>query len=474
MRSPGDDSGATCRALAVAPTGHGAFTRTPARARRARANRRLRSGPGRAPKLDEGRTAPPPLPPGRGRGAGAVTKPQTPRFSGVRSLRSRRRQCWPFRRFPHLLCALLLLAVGLATLPAHAHKPSDSYLTLQVADEKVTGQWDVAIRDLDFALGLDGDDDGSVTWGELKQARPAIEDYLRRRLQFQFDGQSVATPSSDLLVDYHTDGAYVVLRFAWPQASLQQLTITYHAFFELDPQHRGLLRLATASGTRTAIFGPDARVQEFELRTADYLAQSLAFVRHGIWHIWIGYDHILFLLALLLPAMATRANGRWQLVASLPYAGRNILKIVTAFTVAHSVTLALASCGVVRLPSRWVESIIAASVVVAALLNLLPRLRSESWKVAFGFGLIHGFGFAEVLGDLGLQRGSLALGLTSFNVGVELGQLAIVLVFIPALYQLRRSPAAYEWTLQLGSLAIAAAAVVWTCERAFEIRLLQF
>jgi hypothetical protein len=150
----------------------------------------------------------------------------------------------------------------------------------------------------------------------------------------------------------------------------------------------------------------------------------------------------------------------------------DVLKIVTAFTLAHSITLSLATLGVVSLPTRWVESAIAASVVLAALNNVFAVVGGRRWIVAFAFGLIHGFGFASVLSDLGLAQTTLALALVGFNVGVEGGQLVIVAIFLPLAYELRRSRF-YTWGVFIGgSLVIAALAGIWFAERAFLFKLI--
>ena len=151
-----------------------------------------------------------------------------------------------------------------------------------------------------------------------------------------------------------------------------------------------------------------------------------------------------------------------------------VLRIVTAFTLAHSITLTLATLGVVSLPTRMVEATIAASVVVAALNNVFPLFTGRRWTVAFGFGLVHGFGFASVLADLGLPQGALALALVGFNLGVEAGQLAIVAVFLPLAYALRRTVLYRQGVRIAGSLSIAALAGVWFAERAFNLKLLPF
>jgi hydrogenase/urease accessory protein HupE len=179
------------------------------------------------------------------------------------------------------------------------------------------------------------------------------------------------------------------------------------------------------------------------------------YVVHGIMHILTGYDHLLFITALVLGA-ATFGD---------------LIKVVTAFTLAHSITLSLAALGIVSLPSRWVESAIALSVVLAALNNLFPVVASGRWIAAFGFGLLHGFGFASALSDLGLPTGALALSLAGFNVGVELGQLAIVAVFLPLAFVLRGTWTYRRVILAGGSAAIAAIAGVWLVERAFDVPL---
>ena len=369
---------------------------------------------------------------------------------------------------------LLLLAAGVAG----AHKPSDSYLTVEIKGAQIVGQWDIALRDLDYAIGLDADGDGQITWGELRARHADIAAYAAARLALRADGQACTLGIGAQQVDQHTDGAYSVLplQLACPGAALpQQLEIAYTLFADIDPQHRGLLRLATPDGTRTAVLGPQAPRQSFALDAAGVGAtwqQFVTYLREGVWHIWIGFDHILFLLSLLLPAVGLWRAARWQAVDRLAPAVWDVLRLVTAFTVAHSITLSLATLGWIALPSRWVESAIAASVVLAALNNIWPLFQGRRWVVAFVFGLIHGFGFASVLADLGLPRDALALALVGFNVGVELGQLAIVAVFLPLAYALRRTWFYGRGVRVGGSLLIAALAMAWLVERAFDIKLL--
>ena len=373
---------------------------------------------------------------------------------------------------------LMATALCLGASWSNAHKPSDSYLTLKTDGAAISGHWDIALRDLDFAIGLDADGDGNITWGEVRARHADIAAYASARLALQRGGQGCALTVGAQQVDTHTDGAYSVLPLTAvcpPAAANSALQVEYRLFADLDPQHRGLLNLQSPQGTRTAVLGPQASVQQFSMDAAQSGSAWRAvmdYVREGVWHIWIGFDHILFLLSLLLPAVGYWANQRWRPVDRLAQAGWDVLRIVTAFTVAHSITLTLATLGWVSLPSRWVESAIAASVVLAALNNVWPLFQAKRWWVAFVFGLVHGFGFASVLADLGLPQEVLALALVGFNVGVELGQLAIVAVFLPVAYLLRRSLFYRRWLLMGGSLLIALLAAVWLVERAFNLRLL--
>jgi hypothetical protein len=367
---------------------------------------------------------------------------------------------------------LLVLAWLLLPVPAWAHKPSDSYLALSIQHDRIVGQWDIALRDLDNAVGLDSDGDGQMTWGEVRSKHKEISAYALSRLSLSTETRTCQTEALEQLIDHHTDGAYSVLRFrADCGEAVQRLQADYRLLFDIDAQHKGLLRLTQGGQTSTAIFSQEVPRQAFSVTERSRWDESRPFIHEGIWHIWLGFDHVLFLLALLLPAVLIRKEGRWQAARDLVSVSWNVVSIVTAFTVAHSLTLSLAALDVVRLPSRLVESTIAASVVLAGVANLYPMMISRRWMVAFGFGLIHGFGFAAVLTDLGLSHESLLLSLVSFNLGVELGQLAIVAAFLPLAYLIRHSWSYSRLVLTGGSLAVIAVALVWFTERAFDLQL---
>ena len=303
-------------------------------------------------------------------------------------------------RLAAFILAAFAVAIACMSMPTLAHKPSDSYLTIKADRGTVSGQWDIALRDLDLAVGLDIDGDGTITWGEVKTQRDAISRYALSHLSLAHSTPCTLNVA-DVLIDEHTDGAYAVLRLAGTCTdAAAPLTVDYRLLFDLDAQHRGLLKLESAGQTTTAIFATTTRRQQFALApsTSATAATALAtgtetvapvsspietlvaFIKDGVKHIASGFDHILFLIALLLPAVMIREGGRWRPATALRPTLMNVAGIVTAFTIAHSITLSLAVLGIVDVPSRLVESLIAASVVATALDNLIPFLPRRRWQ----------------------------------------------------------------------------------------------
>jgi hypothetical protein len=379
------------------------------------------------------------------------------------------------------ICPRSLLGVAFLLLlfvnPAHGHKPSDSYLSLKVEGDALVGQWDIALRDLEFAIGIDANNDGEIIWDEVRAKHQDIAVYALSHLKISSKERACPIEVSAQKLNQHADGTYTALFFKVLCANVSKidsLGLQYSLLFDVDPQHKGLLKLTSAAGkSTTAIFSPDRPDLDLVIALANASAweQFADYFKHGVWHIWIGFDHILFLLSLLIPAVLMLTKRVWLPMESFKMVVLEVLKIVTAFTLAHSITLSLAALQLISLPTRWVESVIAFSVVLAALNNLFPFFHARRWLLAFGFGLIHGFGFANVLSDLGLAERSLGLALIGFNLGVESGQLVIVAFFLPVAYWLRSKRTYQTVVLQAGSVGIALLAAIWFVERAFEVRI---
>jgi hypothetical protein len=347
-----------------------------------------------------------------------------------------------------------------------AHKPSDSYLTLTVSDKTIAGRWDIALRDLDNPLILDADGDGALTWGEVRVREADIKSYAFTRITFRGDGRACAIHPGDLLIDHHSDGAYAVLAFevACPTRPTR-LGIDYRLFADVDTLHKGLVHVVSNGAVTTAILGLSHPAEILDIRGKGIGRTFIDFVGEGIWHIWRGFDHALFLLSLLLPAACVLHGRKWFPADSLGAVSIDVLKVVTAFTAAHAITLSLATLHFVALPSRWVEVAIAVTILLSALNNVVPLVRRRRWLVAFSFGLIHGFGFASVLTDMALPTSLLAAALAGFNIGVEFGQISLVLLLLPMFYIYRSSRWFRLATLYGGSAAIAVFAAMWIYER---------
>ena len=209
--------------------------------------------------------------------------------------------------------AALAMLLGVCVAPAHAHKPSDSYLTLSVKEDTIEGQWDIALRDLDFAVGLDANQDDAITWGEVKAKHADIAAYALSRLRLGAASAPCKKRVTEQLIDDHSDGAYSVLRFvATCAAAPKSLTVDYRLFFDVDPQHRGLLRLDYPGATRAGIFAADKSEQSFTLSQSSRWEQFVDYGYEGVFHIWTGFDHVLFLLSLLLPAVFVLRGGAWS------------------------------------------------------------------------------------------------------------------------------------------------------------------
>jgi hypothetical protein len=374
----------------------------------------------------------------------------------------------------HLMtrCVLVLCALLLGG-GAHAHSSGNSYVAFSLRDATPVLRVDVSIRDLDFVFDLDGDRNGEVTWAEVAARQGDLLAWVQAGVRLTVADTVCTLTAQDPMASQRGDGIYFSTEWAvhCPGASVQPppgLGLRYGLMFDQDNLHRGLLKVDLPNEQNSAILSPEqpgAPLVQGSTRLWDIFQR---YVVEGVWHIWIGIDHILFLLSLLVLAplaSARRAVVAWQPVDRFGLAFADVLSVVTAFTVAHSITLGLSVMKWVDPPAHVVEPVIALSVVLAALNNLLGWFSLKRWRLAFVFGLIHGFGFANVLLDLGLPTQALAVALGGFNVGVELGQLAIVVVFLSAAWWLRHT-AFYRWVVVVGgSVAIAVIGAVWTWER---------
>jgi hypothetical protein len=373
---------------------------------------------------------------------------------------------------------------------AEAHSTGESFLALRPTDAggEIAARWDLAVRDLDDALvpPIDGDGDGHVTAGELRGRQADIEAYAFGRLTAATPTAACSVRAHGFDIAHRSSGAYVTLdlRFSCGDSQARapaRLTIDDRAFFDRDGLHRAFVTLEDGTHSETTLLRAGQTGASFALgpRPAKSDAGTTAsFVREGVLHIWQGLDHVLFLIVLLLPAVLRRRDdagdggATWTPVESLRPALTDVLRVITAFTVAHSITLGLAAVGALHAAGRIIEPAIAASVVLAAANNLYPLFGRDRWVVAFALGLLHGFGFSAVLAEVGLPQGHLLAALFGFNLGVELGQLALVALVVPLAYLARKTVLYRRLGLAVGSALAGGVAVVWMIERILNVSLL--
>lgn len=380
----------------------------------------------------------------------------------------------------------MLLALLFAAAPAHAHKASDAYLLLHRSGDTIDLRWDIALRDLDALLDLDTNADRKLSWGEVRTRLADIRAYALARLRLQ-QGQCALAEARPAAIEDRIDGAYLVLQLRGQCAAMaaaSALDIDYRLFREVDPTHRGLLRVEVEGAVQPTVRSLDPSAGAVAVpwpgapaaASADASAPSsdTSFFRDGIHHILIGYDHILFLVCLLLPAVLRRRPEGWEPVIGWREAVWPMLGIVTMFTIAHSITLALAGLKVVTISPRIIEPGIAITIMLAAIDNIYPVLRGRRKLFSFLFGLIHGFGFAGALAELDLPLRDFVVALLQFNLGVEAGQLMVVAVVLVALLALRHWRRYPPLVLRGGSALAVLVAAIWLGERVFDVKVLPF
>ncbi|WP_266158220.1 HupE/UreJ family protein [Dyella silvatica] len=350
-----------------------------------------------------------------------------------------------------------------------AHTTSLSYLDVTPNDNKLQVQWSISLADLNEEIPLDANNDLVITWGELRQRQPALKTLFGKSLQLD-QATRACTPGGDvdLQVETRQSEPFAVLSGSFDcHGASGEVSLRYSFLAQRNRQHRVIVTTHRAGAeAETLVVAPTGEPARLPLQGDDALRSFLGFVNHGFHHILNGWDHILFVLTLILSAIVPLNSA----TAAEPLRQRLwvLLKLVSIFTLAHSLTLALSSLKIVTLPPIIVEPGIAASIVFTAMNNIWPVLgRHREGYLVFVFGLLHGMGFASMLNDLMLSTSHRLLALAGFNIGVELGQLLIVLIAMPVLLLpviSTRGRNGLAWAM---SLVIACVGSYWFVSRIF-------
>lgn len=380
---------------------------------------------------------------------------------------------WSFRRALNL--TLLSVIALLSQSPAFGHSLGQSYTYLKIYDDKITGRFEIILDDLNRALSKDTAE-SPITKENLEEHVAEIQEYYQNHVTFTVNGEQL--PYRLTGVDTLAAKALFVLldfNLIEERTTPDLIDVNYSVMFDLDAAHTGMLlieqfwrgNIFNNERQPSLVFSSSNRSQRLDLSNFTMFSGFMGVVKLGVKHIWLGIDHILFLIALILPAAMIRRERSWEPVTEFRSALFYVIKIVTLFTIAHTMTLSLAAFRVVDLPSRLVESVIAISIAIAALDILFPIFKKKIAWVVFIFGLFHGFGFASVLAHLGVLGEHMALSLFSFNLGVEIGQVAVILVIFPVLYMIRNYAFFPKIILRFGAIALIMLSAVWFVERAF-------
>ena len=364
----------------------------------------------------------------------------------------------------------MAVAVGPgASTPAAAHEMSESYLDLRIDGSALHVRLDVALRDLHHALDLDRDRDGAIVWGELRARHSEIAGLVREGVRVLAGERECVHGPHDHLVAERGGAGHAVVRFVADCGQARPDAVAFRLLAAADPSHRALVRLDSGTGVTSALLGAGRTrlalgdgAQPWTRVAADYL-------REGTRHVLAGADHLVFVATLLLPVVLLGVGGREPRDDGLRPVVLEVLAVVTAFTVAHGITLGAATLWSLSLPARPVESAIAATIVLAAFANLLPTPPRRRWTLAFVLGLVHGLGFAGALAELGLPASDLVLALAAFNLGIEAGQLAVVAALVPVLLALRARAANPALLVRIGSAAVAVVGSAWLVERSVDV-----
>lgn len=388
-----------------------------------------------------------------------------------------------------LLYLMLIVFMIITSVKLHAHNPDRSIIYLKIYEtSNIEGEFHINVNELNDILGFSISQ--SFTVADIKLHRQDIQNYLLSTTKFKsLKGHHNIIFVDELYTIPTSFGDFISLGFYLDNSVniADNIEITFKSFLEEDPNHINYVTIQ--HNWKSGIINNEAMIalvydnenytKVLSVTDTSVWKGFVAMVKEGIWHIWIGIDHILFLLALILPSVVRRRKTNtnqysiygWEPVMTFKPAFIYIIKVVTFFTIAHTITLTLASLEIVMLPSRFVESIIAFSIGLAAYHNIKPIFKMKDWIIAFIFGLFHGFGFASVLSDLGLTGEFLTLSLLGFNIGVELGQVAIIAGIFPVLYLIRKYNF-YPKFLVYTSVLLIIISLYWFIERAFDINLL--
>jgi hydrogenase/urease accessory protein HupE len=342
---------------------------------------------------------------------------------------------------------LMLVMVSFTLSPSvYAHSNnSEGFSVIDVNEKTLAYELKLDLTELGHSMNKETDEKQIID-------SKTVQQYVNSHITLYADGVKIDGNVQKTDVEMVKERPFAVINLTYKmELKPKKLIVHYNMFLDdSDPSHANFATVKMDGKQQEKILSYESR--ELEIGEASFVQNSKQFLLLGLEHIFTGYDHILFVISLLFGARTIR----------------NILSLVTAFTIAHSITLALATLEIVQLPGRFIESAIALSIIYVALINICNKDAKHQPWLAFAFGLIHGFGFAGILSEMRLDGNHLATSLLSFNTGIEMGQLLIVSLAFPIILWIKKLTAKpIKWVIPGTSVAILAFGLVWFFQRAF-------
>jgi len=388
--------------------------------------------------------------------------------------------CWCFERPLKLwslsIVFLFSVFILLNSPTSSAHQFSTSHAKLEPSGEnQYQGHLALSLQDIQQALSIDPNNDGRLLWQEVINSMPNIEGYLANNLTIWHRPLNPEANAATCKINwsntpklselYGETLLQIPLTAICPgqENSVDQLSLQYSAFFGTLNDHKLLLTWSYNESETYFIIDNAKQITSLPFVTSSVLDTIQFYLYQGIIHIWFGLDHVLFVLALILPFAWLRfRQGRCSETQSL--ALKDLLVLITSFTLAHSITLTLTALNVLSVPSQWAEIGIAISVAFTAI-NIITHWVKRLGIITFLFGLLHGMGFAGALSELGLSQTYKISSIVAFNLGVEIGQVAIIFLLHPLLTRLRKTQVLQYKLVPTLAVLIAIMGAYWIVER---------
>lgn len=378
--------------------------------------------------------------------------------------------------FPYtLLISFILIASVFTGGSVYAHRAGESYVYLRVYENRLTGIFHMTLRDLNNALGFKTTE-VQITEENLADRISEIHSYYEETVQFYDKDKELPIRFTGLDMLRYQDlwilTEFVIIENA---ATPDAIGIDYSVLFDKAPDHVALLAIEhfwNASmfkneGEVSLSFSPDNHRKELSFSEYSVFTGFMGVVKLGIMNLWKGFDHILFIIALILPAAMLRKKDVWQPVTELRTALIYVAKIIALFTIAYSITLSISAFGLFSLPGRLVNTAIAISIAIAALEIIIPIFKRKIGWIVFMFGLFHGFGFAGDLSGTGALSDHMALSILGFNLGVEIGLVVVICFLFSNFYLIRHYTVYSKVLMRYGAFALILLGMYWTVDRGF-------